>query len=107
VRRVLNASFLLHRSTDETGSNLRTYSIDVDALRPEREVVSSLTGIYTSGDAGRTWTRVSGLPEEEFRTARFNPDGSVLVSGIAGTFLVNPFSDACAPKLKRRVRARR
>jgi hypothetical protein len=114
VSRVETASFLLHRATgeihqarDETGSNLRAYSIDVDVQRPKREVVSSLTGIYTSGDGGRTWTRVSGLPEEEFRTARFNGEGNVLVSGIAGTFLVNPFSDACTPELKRRVRAKR
>ena len=107
VSRVLNASFLLHRSTDETGSNLRTYSIDVDSLRPEREAVSALTGVYTSGDGGRTWTRVSGLPEEEFRTTHFNSDGSILVSGIAGTFLVNPFSEACSPHLKRRARVGR
>ena len=104
VSRVLNASFLLHRSTDETGSNLRTYSIDVDRLRPEREVVSSLTGTYITGDRSRTWSRIAGLPEEEFRTAHFNSDGSILVSGIAGTFLVNPFSDACAPQLKRRTK---
>jgi hypothetical protein len=99
VRRVTTARFLLHRSTDETGSNLRAYSIDVDPLKPNREVVASLTGVYATDDRGRTWTRISGLPEEEFRSAHINSDGTVLVSGIAGTFLVNPFSDACPPQL--------
>lgn len=99
VRRVTTARFLLHRSTDETGSNLRAYSIDVDPLRSKREVVTALTGVYTTEDRGETWTRISGLPEEEFRSARINSDGTVLVSGIAGTFLVNPFSDACSPHL--------
>jgi hypothetical protein len=100
VRRVTNARFLLHRTTDETGSNLRAYSIEVDPSKPNREVVTSLTGVYTSEDSGESWRRVNDLPEEEFRSAHFNPDGTILVSGIAGTFLVNPFSDACSPHLK-------
>ena len=104
VRRVTDASFLLHRTTDESGSNLRAYSIEVDPSNKNREVVTSLTGVYISGDRGDTWTRVNDLPEEEFRTAHFSSDGTVLVSGIAGTFLVNPFSDACSPRLKRRGR---
>ena len=102
VRRVTNARFLLHRTTDETGSNIRAYSIDVDPAKPTREVVTSLTGVYTSADGGETWRRVNDLPEEEFRSAHFNSDGTILVSGIAGTFLVNPFSDACTPHLKMR-----
>ena len=36
VRRVTNAKFLLHRKTDEAGSNLRAYSIEVDSLRLNR-----------------------------------------------------------------------
>jgi hypothetical protein len=102
VRRVTNASFLLHRTTDESGSNLRAYTIEVDPLKPSREVVTSLTGVYTSEDGGQRWRRLNDLPEEEFRTAHFNSDGTILVSGIAGTFLVNPFSDACSPHLKGR-----
>lgn len=102
VRRVTNASFLLHRTTDEAGSNLRAYSIEVDPSKPTREVVTSLTGVYTSEDSGQRWRRLNDLPEEEFRTAHFNSDGTILVSGIAGTFLVNPFSDACSPHLKGR-----
>ena len=102
VRRVATDSFLLHRSTDEAGSNVRAYSIDIDALRPSHQVISSLTGIYTSRDSGRTWTRINDLPDEEFRTAHFNSDGAILVSGIAGTFLANPFSAACVPQLKLR-----
>ena len=104
VRRVTDASFLLHRSTDESGPNLRAYSIEVDPYNRNREVVTSLTGVYTSGDGGETWSRVNDLPEEEFRTAHFSSDGTVLVSGIAGTFLVNPFSEACSPHLKTRGR---
>ena len=100
VRRVTEARFLLHRSTDETGSNLRAYSIEVDSSKPNREVVTSLTGVYISEDSGENWRRVNDLPEEEFRSAHFNSDGTILVSGIAGTFLVNPFSNACSPHLK-------
>ena len=100
VRRVTNARFLLHRTTDEAGSNLRAYSIEVDALRPNREAVTSLTGVYVSGDSGESWRRINDLPQAEFRSAHFNSDGTLLVSGIAGTFLVNPFSEACSPRLK-------
>jgi len=102
VRRVTNAHFLLHRTSDEAGSNLRAYSIEVDPARPDREVVTSLTGVYVSQDRGEIWQRINDLPEEEFRTAHFNSDGTILVSGIAGTFLINPFSDACSPHLIRR-----
>jgi hypothetical protein len=102
VRRVTKARFLLHRTTDEAGSNVRAYSIEVDSFRPNREVVTSLTGVYTSEDSGESWRRLNDLPEEEFRTAHFNSDGSVIVSGIAGTFLVDPFSDTCSPRLKMR-----
>lgn len=100
VTRVINARFLLHRTTDEAGSNLRAYSIEVDPSKPTREVVTSLTGVYTSEDSGESWRRLNDLPEEEFRSAHFNADGIILVSGIAGTFLVNPFSDVCSPHLK-------
>jgi hypothetical protein len=104
VRRVTKPTFLLHRTTDEAGSNLRAYSIEVDSSKPNREVVTSLTGVYTSDDSGETWRRLNDLPEEEFRSAHFNSDGTILVSGIAGTFLANPFSDACSPRLKTRVK---
>ena len=100
VRRVTKPTFLLHRSTDEAGSNLRAYSIEVDPSKPNREVVTSLTGVYVSADSGESWRRLNDLPQEEFRTAHFNSDGTILVSGIAGTFLANPFSDACSPHLK-------
>ncbi len=102
VRRVTNARFLLHRTSDQAGPNLRAYSIEVDPARPNREVVTSITGVYTSEDSGESWRRINDLPEGEFRSAHFNSDGTVLVSGIAGTFLTNPFSDACLPHLKTR-----
>jgi hypothetical protein len=102
VRRATNARFLLHRTTDEAGSNIRAYSIEVDPSKLNREVVTSLTGVYISEDSGESWRRINDLPEEEFRTAHFNSDGSILVSGIAGTFLVNPFSETCSPQLKTR-----
>ena len=100
VKRVTNASFLLHRGTDQAGSNVRAYSIEVDPFKPNREVVTSLTGVYTSNDNGESWRRINDLPEEEFRSAHFNSNGTILISGIAGTFLVNPYSDACSPQLK-------
>jgi len=102
VRRVTDAHFLIHRTSDEAGSNLRAYSIEVDRSRTNREVVTSLTGVYVTQDRGETWRRLNDLPQEEFRTSHINSDGTILVSGIAGTFLVNPYSDACAPRLLRR-----
>jgi len=102
VRRVATDSFLLHRSTDEAGSNIRAYSIAVDPQRLSHEAVASLTGVYTSKDSGRTWTRINDLPDEEFRTVHFNSDGTILASGIGGTFLANPFSTTCTPQLKLR-----
>jgi hypothetical protein len=100
VRRVTEARFLIHRSSDEAGSNVRAYTVEVDAARPNREVVTSLTGVYTSDDSGENWRRINDLPNEEFRTAHFSADGTLLVSGIAGTYIVNPFSEACSPRLK-------
>lgn len=102
VRRVTEAKFLLHRTSDEAGSNLRAYSIEVDPRRTNREVVTSITGVYTSQDKGETWRRLNDLPEGEYRLAHFNSDGTILVSGMPGTFLVNPFSETCFPRLKTR-----
>jgi hypothetical protein len=102
VRRAINARFLLHRSSDEVGPNLRAYSIEVDALRWNREVVTSISGVYVSEDSGESWRRLNDLPDGEYRSAHFDSDGSILVSGMPGTFLVNPFSDACVPHLKKR-----
>ncbi len=102
VKRVIHARFLLHRAKDETGPNLRAYSIEVDPSNPNREIVTSITGVYSSNDWGQHWRRLSDLPEGEFRTAHFNSDGSVIISGIAGTFLANPFSNACSLHLRTR-----
>jgi hypothetical protein len=99
---VTEAKFLLHRTSDEAGSNLRAYSIEVDPRRTNREVVTSITGVYTSQDKGETWRRLNDLPEGEYRLAHFNSDGTILVSGMPGTFLVNPFSETCFPRLKTR-----
>jgi hypothetical protein len=104
VRRVTNAKFLLHRASDEVGPNLRAYSIDVDPLKPNREIVTAITGVYTSKDSGKSWKRLNDLPEGEYRSAHFNSDGTVIISGIPGTFLANPFSNACSPHLKTRGR---
>jgi hypothetical protein len=86
--------------SDETGSNLRTYGIDVDPSRPNREVVTSITGVYVSADSGESWKRLSDLPDGEYRSVHFNSDGTVVVSGIPGTFLVKPFAEACVPRLR-------
>jgi hypothetical protein len=102
VDRVTHARFLLHRDSDETGPNIRAYSIEVDPRKPQREVITAITGVYTSSDGGKTWKRLNGLPDEEFRSAHFNADGTVIVSGIAGTFLANPFSKTCSFHLRTR-----
>ncbi len=100
VARVTHARFLLHRAKDEVGPNIRAYGIEVDPARPKREVLTTITGAYISGDRGETWKRLNDLPEGEFHSAHFNADGTVIVSGFAGTFLANPFGNACSPHLK-------
>jgi len=107
VKRAINARFLLHRNSDVAGPNIRAYSIEVDPLRPNREVVTSITGVYTSSDNGEDWRRLNDLPEGEYRSAHFSSDGAILVSGMPGTFLVNPFSKACQPHLKIRQKLKR
>jgi hypothetical protein len=102
VKRVTDARFLLHRAKDEVGPNIRAYGIEVDPSRPNREVVTSITGVYLSDDSGRSWKRLNELPDGEYRSAHFNSDGSVIVSGLPGTFLANPFSNACLPHLRTR-----
>jgi hypothetical protein len=104
VARVTHARFLLHRTKDEVGPNIRAYGIEVDPTRPNREVLTAITGVYTSRDSGKTWKRLNDLPEGEFHSAHFNADGTVIVSGFVGTFLANPFSNACSPHLKTRDR---
>ncbi len=102
VARVTTAHFLLHRWRDEVGPNLRTYGIAVDPSNANRLAIAAITGVYISRDAGHTWQRLNDLPEGEYHSVRFNSDGTVLVSGYVGTFLVNPFSESCAPHLERR-----
>lgn len=102
VERVIDAQFLLHRNSDEAGPNIRAYGIEIDPLAPNREVVTAITGVYLSSDSGKTWRRLNDLPEGEFRSAHFNPDGTVIVSGLPGTFIANPFSNSCSPHLRTR-----
>ena len=103
VQRVTHASFLLHRDEDEAGSNIRAFSVEVDPSRPNREIVTSLTGVYASQDRGAHWKRLNDLPDGEFRLAHFNSqDGTVIVSGIEGTFLANPFAKSCGAQLRTR-----
>jgi len=102
VAKVMDAEFVYHRDDDETGPNIRAYGIEVDRANPNRQVVTALTGVYITNDGGQNWRRMIGLPEGEYRTAHFNPNGTVIVSGIPGTFLANPFSAACGPRLRTR-----
>ena len=104
VARVTHARFLLHRWKDEAGPNIRAYGIEVDPLRPNREVLSAITGVYVSKDDGQDWRRLNDLPEGEFHTAHFNEDGTVILSGFAGTYIANPFSETCSPQLQLRGR---
>ncbi len=104
VARVTHARFLLHRAKDEVGPNIRAYGIEVDPARHNRQVLTAITGVYVTQDGGRSWRRLNDLPEGEFHSAHFNPDGTVIVSGFPGTFLANPFSNACSPQLKIRER---
>jgi hypothetical protein len=102
VGRLTNAEFIYHRDDDETGPNVRAYGIEIDPARPSRQVVTALTGVYISRDSGGSWKRLNELPEGEYRSAHFNADGTVIISGLPGTFLANPFSTGCLPRLKRR-----
>jgi hypothetical protein len=102
VKRVTDARFLLHRFSDEVGPDIRAYGIEVDPIKPNRQILTSITGAYTSDDGGKSWKRLNDLPDGEYRSSHFNSDGSAIVSGLPGTFLVNPFSDACSPRLRTR-----
>ena len=102
VKRVTDATFLLHPKKDQAGPNIRAYGIEVDPARPNREVLTAITGVYTSKDHGETWKRLNDLPEGEFHSTHFNPDGTIIVSGYPGTFLANPFSNSCSPHLQTR-----
>ena len=102
VWKVTDQVFIYHRDQDETGSNIRAYGIEVDPVKPNRQVVTALTGVYVTADGGQNWRRMMGLPEGEYRTAHFNADGTVIISGLPGTFLANPFSSACGPRLRTR-----
>jgi hypothetical protein len=102
VWKVTDQVFIYHRDQDETGSNIRAYGIEVDPVKPSRQVVTALTGVYITADGGQNWRRMIGLPEGEYRTAHFNADGTVIISGLPGTFLANPFSSACGPRLQTR-----
>jgi hypothetical protein len=102
VARVTHARFLLHRAKDEVGPNIRAYGIEVDPARPTRQILTAITGVYTSSDGGKNWKRLNDLPEGEFHSAHFNADGTVILSGFPGTFVANPFSNACSPHLKTR-----
>ena len=102
VSKVTSPSFLYHVTSDEAGPNVRAYSVDVDPAQLNRAIVTSITGVYMSDDKGVTWHRINSLPEGEYRTAHFSSDGTVLVSGMPGTFLIRPFDEVCRPRLKRR-----
>jgi hypothetical protein len=102
VERVTHARFLLHRAKDEVGPNIRAYGIEVDPAKPSRQILTAITGVYTSSDSGKNWKRLNDLPEGEFHSAHFNADGTVILSGFPGTFVANPFSNACSPHLKTR-----
>jgi photosystem II stability/assembly factor-like uncharacterized protein len=97
---VTHARFLLHRAKDEVGPNIRAYGIEVDPARHNRQVLTAITGAYVTKDGGKSWRRLNDLPEGEFHSAHFNPDGTVIVSGFPGTFVANPFSNTCSPHLK-------
>ena len=102
VWKVTDEVFIYHRDQDETGSNIRAYGIEVDPAMPSRQVVTALTGVYITTDGGQNWRRMNGLPEGEYRTAHFNADGAVIISGLPGTFVANPFASACGPRLRTR-----
>jgi len=74
-------------------------TIEVDPLRPEREIVTAITGAYLSSDSGQTWKRPNDLPDGDFRTAHFNLNGTLIISGAGVTFLTNPYPRSCLPHL--------
>jgi hypothetical protein len=102
VERVIHASFLLHRNEDEAGPNIRAFAIEVDPRRPDHEAATGLTGVYYSKDRGKSWTRLNDVPDGEFRSAHFTREGTLIVSGIQGTFLANPFAPGCSAQLRKR-----
>jgi hypothetical protein len=81
--------------------SLRTYEVLANPSNPDQIVAVADTGVYLSNDDGDKWSRVqSGALDDsagvakgkvsEFRSVLWLGDGSVEVSGSAGTFLFKP-----------------
>ena len=49
---------------DEAGPNIRAYSIEVDPARPNREVLTAITGVYTSRIVGKPGKGSMTFPRE-------------------------------------------
>lgn len=88
------------QGTVSTPNYQRAYGVAVNPDHPEQIVSVTASGIYVSRDSGKTWNREVGgeLQDrdakgftEDFRTVKWLPDGSVLVSGDdAGTYNFTP-----------------
>jgi hypothetical protein len=92
-------------NTVRIGSEGRMYDIAVNA-KTGRMVKVGAKGVYTSSDNGKTWMQNHDVPSQvktaggtypaEYRSIHMNDDGTVVVSGNAGTFIINPFAKACS-----------
>jgi len=93
----------------------RAYSVDINSKN--EMVMTSSKGVFASKDGGAHWVQLgidkddatNSLPSTEtdssgrsvpteYRTAHINDDGSVIVSGTGGTYLLPTFTDKCSSK---------
>ena len=101
VQRVTHANFLSHRNEERRVPTFRAFGTGVDPSRPNREVSDLSHGRVHQQGPWAHWKRLNDVPNGEFRFAHFNSeDGTVIGSGIEGTFLANPFSKRCSAHLK-------
>jgi len=87
--------YLPYKSTDggQTWKNIKNgiiddsdiFAIDIDPRDPNHVIASACSGIYETGNAGDSWTKVQGIPSQSRRTRAIVQHPSIAGLVFAGT----------------------